>query len=473
MSRKERLFSKYKSELEAKVPALRELLERKELTPAESQAFIAAEAMNVSEMDRRILFDGYNFIVSGIFRAQELTGATPQQSAGARDKVRTDERYQPLWKKFEILRQKPYLAEVAIGKKQKKKHKEIAEELGIPVQQVNEISKYLIIAGVVEMSPLGQGTARKFGELVRKVEQEESSRIEGEPRQTMQELAEKFSVSIYQIELARKRIRIKNQEPPLSHKHSKKPNYERNKKRKALVLEGLKRELTNKQISDQYGIPIESVRYCRTILIVEGKASKVEPSRDSKKEKMKAILQRHLAENPPGTIINLSEVQRNWGEPISGYTMQSLYHEIEREQEVPPIRRERKTLMKSFGKRKYVTTEQIMAIRILDSMHHLSYNERKAFFFYLLWQKSKSLTQVKEFEDIREDITSVLDRVIYDDRLVEEYDRFYRAYQRKRLKHFFQERHSIRDIPEELDIDQDEIEEVKREIVFERKMRSH
>ncbi|OGH08278.1 MAG: hypothetical protein A2171_00450 [Candidatus Levybacteria bacterium RBG_13_35_9] len=472
MSRKERLFLKYKSEQEEKKPTLAELLEGKELTPGETRAFLAAQAMNLSAEDTIILFGADVYIRGGTPRAEELIGVTPQQSVGMRDKVRTNEKYVPLWEKFSIL-QRPYLAEVATGKKQKKTHKEIAEELGIRIEYVNEISKYLIAVGIIQVSPYGRGNAVKFNELVKKVEQEDSSRGENEPRSTMQELAERFGVSIYRIELARKRIRIKNREKPLSHRLSKKPTYEETKKRKEIVLEGISKGLTNRQISDQYGIPFTSVRYCRKIIIEEGGVSKVEPSRDLKKEKMRAILQRHLSENPPGAIINLSEVQRNWGEPISGYAVQSLYHEIESEQEVPPIKRERKTLMKSFGKRKYATTEQIMAMRILDSMRHLSYNEKKAFFFYLLWQKSKSFTQVKEFEDIREDITSVLDRVIYDDRLVDEYDRFYRAYQRKRLKHFFQERHSIRGVPEELDIDQDEIEEVKREIVFERKMRPH
>lgn len=470
MSRKERLFPKYNSKQE-QIPTLTKSLEGKELSTRETRAFLAAEAMNLSAEDTIILFGADIYIRSGTPRAEELIGVTPSQSVGMRDKVRTNEKYMSLWEKFEIV-QRPYFAEVALGRRQGTPQKLIAEDLKISINQVSEISKYLIAVGIIQMSPYGRGTARKFRELVDKVEKADFSRVEGEPRPTMQELAERFGVSIYRIELARKRIRIKNQEGVLSHRLSKKPTYEETEKRKEIVLEGIRKGLTNRQISDQYEIPLASVRYCRKIIIEEGRVSKVESSRASNKEKLRLIINKHMEENPPGAIFNLSEVQRNWGEPISGYTVWSLFRELAVEQTVPPIRKQRKTLMKSFGRRKNATSEQIMAMRILDSMRHLRHNEIKVFFFHFLWQESNSLAQIKEFEDIREDITSVLDSVIYDDRLVDEYTKFYHAYQRKRLKELIRKGRFIGDASEEFEIDQDEIEEIRKEIALERKMKS-
>lgn len=266
MSRAERFISKHKLDQPESVPAtLSEVLEGKELTPAESRAFIAAEAIGVSDEDRRTLFVAYVFIVSGTPRAKELIGVTPDQAVGMRDRVRANDKYIPIWERFEIL-QRPYFAEVAIRRGQGMKRKEIAEDMGIKESQVKEILTHLITANIIDITPLGRGNAKKFAALVEAVEKADNVRDENGFRPTEDELAKRFGVSVYVIKQARERVRIKNREKPLSPKYTKKSNFEEVKARRAKVLEGLQRGLTNRQISEEYTIPMQAVRNDRMIL---------------------------------------------------------------------------------------------------------------------------------------------------------------------------------------------------------------
>lgn len=244
---------------------LGEIIEDKDLKPDETRAYMAADVLSISLIDKRILFGAYEFIHYGTFRAGELLGVSPMQIVNMRDRAKATKNFQEKWNRFNFLLNPDVLA-VAVLKKQKRKHKDIGLELGLAETRVDEISKFLIATEIIQISPRGKGRAHEFEKIVELVDIEDETTLEGEPRKTRLELAKKLHVSSSTIKRARQRIRIRNGEKATSPKLSKKPHYELNKRRRAQVKEGMERGLTNHQISSEYGIPFNSVRYQKKVL---------------------------------------------------------------------------------------------------------------------------------------------------------------------------------------------------------------
>jgi len=336
MSRQERFFYQEKD-----LPNLTEILSKKNLSPEELRASQAVDLLNISFKDKRILFGAFVYMKEGVFRVEELIGTSPSQVVDMRDKVITDPNYEQIWRAFNVL-QRPSFLEVAAGKIQKKKHDEIAVQIGIPKFHVDEISKYLITVGVIQISPQGRANAIGFRKLVEAVKREDSKRTIDEPRQTEEELATKLSVSSGAIRRARRRIRFQNQERPLSPRFSKKPSYEKVNERRKKVLEGLKIGLSNPQISKEYQIPVRNVKDDRRWLTLRMEFPKTIYSKESNREKMRDLLNNFLSSNPPGTIINLKESHRSGAIPVSYSEFYNLYTEVAREQSVPPVRKIRR-----------------------------------------------------------------------------------------------------------------------------------
>lgn len=256
----------------------------RELTPEELRVVQAIDMMRISFNDKKIIFGIIMYQRDGEVRARYLIDVTPEKFTEIYAQAMSDPTYLRMLYVFNIL-QRPNYFEVAVRKKQKKRHKEIAEELGLSEREVGEISKILITADIIQINPLGKSNAQKFRRLVEAVEREDSRRAENEPRKTEAGLARKFSVSIEAIQRARQRNRIKNREKPLSPSLSKKPNHELNVKRRKQVKEGIERGLTNQQISAEYNIPFNNVRFHRQKLRETGEVLAVNHGRDELKEK--------------------------------------------------------------------------------------------------------------------------------------------------------------------------------------------
>lgn len=318
--------------------SLSEFLVDKELDPFELRASQAADVMNLSFRDKRTLFGAFVYKRSGVFRARDLIGIASDQVVDMRDKVMVDQKYEEVWRRFSLL-QRPNFLEVAQGKKAKKKHSQIGQEIGLTEHEVDEISIHLIGAEIIQPSPRGKMRSEKFNRFVMLVEKEDLSWKGDGPRKTEEELARELSTTISVIRRARVRIRQRSGEKILSPKFSKKPNYEKVKARRSMVKEGLDRGLTNRQISNEYEIPFELVRNDRAWFRDRNMVSKVIYSKDSNKEILRGILMKFKESNPPGTLVNLKEIQRSGELPVSYSELYVLYSELAMESDIPSVRK--------------------------------------------------------------------------------------------------------------------------------------
>lgn len=180
---------------------LEEALLGEELNPSEQRVVQAIDVLKVSIQDKQILFATKLFFGSGgVFRSKDLLGFSIDKTIGARDKVRTNDRYEELWEKLEFLL-RPNFAEVAILKK-RLLHKEIAEIVEIKKPQVDEISKVLIARGIIEQSSMGRFKAMEFAGFIKEVE-----RVE-DPNVSDKEIAQKLGTTETRVKRARRRLRI-------------------------------------------------------------------------------------------------------------------------------------------------------------------------------------------------------------------------------------------------------------------------
>lgn len=242
-----------------KPPAtLQEVFSEEELSPTEMRVVQAADVLQVPFSDRVILFGAHIFFESGIFRARDLLGFSPDRTVAARDKVRTNKRYEDLWGKLEIVRE-PYFLEIAMLKRKKVHHQEIAGELEIKKTRVDEISKALIAHGVIEPSGRGRAQADKFEALCRRVELIE------DPLLSDEKMAEMLDVSQTKIERARARLKSEGKTRARTHSELRRAGRSHNAELRRQVLE-LYPKHTPRQIAEITGAPYEKVKNQVTVL---------------------------------------------------------------------------------------------------------------------------------------------------------------------------------------------------------------
>jgi len=129
---------------------LAKVLQCVELTDIERRAMVAADALRNSFAIRRTLFAAFVFFStpSGIFRVNEVLGFTPDETVAARDLVRTQPGYATLWQRHQTLME-PHVAEVAIYKRGKRTHAQIAKILQVDKDEVDKISLQLTALGII------------------------------------------------------------------------------------------------------------------------------------------------------------------------------------------------------------------------------------------------------------------------------------------------------------------------------------
>lgn len=121
-----------------------------ELTDNEKRAALAADALRNSFVAKRILFAAHvlSTAPSGVFRVNEILGFSTDETVHARDMVKTVPIYATLWQRHQALME-PNVAEVAIYKRVRKSHAQIAVKLPIDKEEVDRISRRLAELGVI------------------------------------------------------------------------------------------------------------------------------------------------------------------------------------------------------------------------------------------------------------------------------------------------------------------------------------
>lgn len=173
-----------------------------ELSELERRAVLAADAMFIPLDMKGVLVGADICIRSGVFRAGEVLGFDQDQAVEARNAVRIDPEYGPLWAQFDLLRSPGILLEVAVYRRAGKTGQEIAEVLGIEPQEVDRMAKRLVDFGIGIKRTSQQ---RRFGEFCREVEAADRN-ARGSLLPT-KELALVLSTSAWRVDLARRRNR--------------------------------------------------------------------------------------------------------------------------------------------------------------------------------------------------------------------------------------------------------------------------
>jgi hypothetical protein len=185
---------------------LAKVLQGVELTDTERRAMIAADALQNSFAVRRTLFAASIFFSapSGIFRVNEVLGFTPDETVAARDLVKTKPGYATLWQRHQTLME-PNVAEVAIYKRGKKNHAEIAEILGIDKNVVDKISLRLARMGIIKpRTP----QAKEFTLFCKEVALADGKSEGGTSTLISSELAAKMGNDLQRVNRARVRNRL-------------------------------------------------------------------------------------------------------------------------------------------------------------------------------------------------------------------------------------------------------------------------
>jgi len=157
-SKVERLPERNNTELEIDPQtSIVEILENKGLKEDEQRIVFAIDALGIPYKDEEILTGAYIFIndPTGVFRVKAVLDVNPDQAVEMRDRVITEEKYQILWNKLELI-QRPYFEEIVRGKRDGKKNSEIAKELKISEEQVRKIAIYLTSVDILKKKRLGR-----------------------------------------------------------------------------------------------------------------------------------------------------------------------------------------------------------------------------------------------------------------------------------------------------------------------------
>ncbi len=225
---------------------------------------------------------------------------------------------------------------VATLKRRGDAHAAIATRVGVGIERVNDISKILISIGLISPDKMGKSQAdraRARGKQVADLEEAGPSDV----RLTAEEIGKELGLSERTVRRARARNDLANPDPDKKKKPSKKPEYEKHKAWRAQVREGVLSGLTNNEISRQYDIPFNTVKYHRANLVYDKEVPAIESKKAENRERLMETLDKYLIEHP-GEIINLSALLRTGVFTLSYTSLYSLYLDIAEEREVPPIR---------------------------------------------------------------------------------------------------------------------------------------
>jgi hypothetical protein len=147
------------------------------------------------------------------------------------------------------------------------------------------------------------------------------------------EIALALNSSETRVKRARRRLRDEEKAVERTPKDISSANARRFAKLK-LQIKSIGLEETIDTTAEKTGATRQQVLHQRQVLFESGELEK--RTREKTKRKLKRILNRHLKNNPL-TPVNLSEIFRTSGLGVSWSTIQSLYHEIAKEQIVPGI----------------------------------------------------------------------------------------------------------------------------------------
>jgi len=257
---------------------LLECLKEKELSLQEKRAATAIDLLNISLADKQILFAAGIFFDKGVFRAQELLEFSIDKTVGSRDKVRTNSRYEELWQKVSLLL-RPNFVEVAVYQ-QTMNQREMAKELEISIKAVERIDRALVYYKIIPPTKTGAILVEEQDRFINKVLKLRSRDMGN------YQIAEALDVSINKVETAAR----------------------------FLVWLGLVRPISK---SD---------------------ALKTRWNRESFKQRVSKYLETLGSTEK----VSIRRIHAQSGIEI-GYDMfLSLYHEISKEQTVPPVRKTRR-----------------------------------------------------------------------------------------------------------------------------------
>lgn len=124
----------------------------KKLTGKELRASMAIDILPINFLDKKVLLGAFIFFDQGVFRAREILGFSLDQAVGARDKVRTNNKYEELWTQFEVLIQPNYV-EIADCRRKGLSNKRIAELLGKSEKGVEKIANVIRFLGEIPVRP--------------------------------------------------------------------------------------------------------------------------------------------------------------------------------------------------------------------------------------------------------------------------------------------------------------------------------
>jgi len=322
---------------------LTEDLQGVNLTADETRAVIAADALRYSLAAKRILFANYVFFTapSGVFRVNEIMEYTTTQTVHARDIVKTIPIYETLWQRHQALME-PNVAEVAIYKRVKKTHVQIAEILHLDESDVDKISLRLANLGILSHST----QAERFALFCRQVEladaQPENSQL------TAKQLAVKLrslGITADEQRVTRARERNRLQAKPSSPGNAGKKTEalkiitailahpERNDAEIALELGKRPR-----QVKWQRGLLLSASAIQRKTTLYSSKIGNHElPSRrEEVKQSLRPILDDALARRNPVVLAHLYRDNASL-QKVSITILRELYREHEREHDVPPL----------------------------------------------------------------------------------------------------------------------------------------
>lgn len=174
-----------------------------------------------------------------------------------------------------------------------------------------------------------QGTnQQRFAEFCQKVE------MIDHPAFSDKEIAIALRSSKSRIKRARKRLRDEGK----IRERTRKDLRQAYSRRFFPLRNGIKNQYSDFPIAETaeiMGVTKEQVKHQRAILLKRGEIKR--KTRKDTKEKLRAILNAYLNQTEEGTV-NLSDIYRGRQLEVSWSTIQSLYHEIAREQPVPVLK---------------------------------------------------------------------------------------------------------------------------------------
>ena len=311
---------------------LTESLGEKDLPLRRRQAKDLIDKMEISLEQKRLLFFYHLWHETGSFGPIKEFGDIREDPTvfSMLDRVmESDElvlKYEDFYAEYKSLTQQEQQREVkkkiVVQEKPGKKLVKMLEK-GIIVE--NAI-KELEIPALLEEK--GETAKERFAQFCGKVE------LINDPMLSDKDIASALHSTESRVKRARKRLR----ESGKARKRTPKEVSRANSRRLIPLRNKVKEMVPNNflsDISEKTGATISQVKHQKKLLVRSGEISK-NPTRTQNRERLRKIINDYMV-NKKGQKINLSRIHRESGLGLSYSTIQSLYHEIDSEQEVPKL----------------------------------------------------------------------------------------------------------------------------------------